>query len=83
MRQSRCYQTQEILGVYDKEEWKKSLEELRQKVKVPLEHVVNNNNKFSSEWCFKTRSSEEDKEYKNKDDELCCKENDNKMYNPL
>ena len=36
----------------------KILEELIQESKVPLEHIFNNNDKCSAEWCFKTRSSE-------------------------
>ena len=51
--------------------------------KVPLEHMFNCRENCSAEWCFKTRASEEGKTYNDKDDEFCCKKNDNQLYNLL
>ena len=70
------------IGLYDKEDLKK-LEEFQQASKVPVEHMLNNNDKCSSEWCFKTRASENGKEYNDKDRKFCFKENDNQLYNIL
>ena len=60
----------------------KTIEELSEASKIPLEHMFNIHNNCSSEWCFKTRASEEGKIYE-KDDELRCKQNDNQLYNLL
>ena len=37
----------------------KTIEELSEASKVPLEHMFNSHEKFSAEWCFNTRASEE------------------------
>ena len=58
MHQIRCSKTQEILGVYDKEEYNQNLEELRQTSKFYIEHMFKNNGEYSVEQCFKTISLE-------------------------
>ena len=45
----------------------KSLEELQQASKFPLEHMFNNHFKCNEWWCFKTIVSEEGKECNNRD----------------
>ena len=50
MHQSRCFPTQEILGVHNKNNRKITIEELSQSIKVPLDHMFNNDNNCSSEW---------------------------------
>ena len=61
----------------------KVLERLQQASKVPLEHMLNNHDNFSTDWCFKKNELADGKEYKDKDDEFCCKENENRLYNLL
>ena len=51
--------------------------------KVPLKHMFNSHDNFISEWCFKTRASEEGETYNDKDDEFRCKQNDNQLCNLL
>ena len=77
MHQSRCSTTQEGLGVHDKKEKEKTIEELSEESKVPLEHVFNNHENCSAEWCLKTIAPEEGKTYNEKDIEFCCKQRDN------
>ena len=57
--------------------------ELSEASKVPLEQTFKSNDNCSSEWCFKTRASEEGKTYNERDDEFRCKQNDNQLYNLL
>ena len=61
----------------------KKIEELSEASKAPLENMFNSHDNYIVEWCFKTRSSEEGKTNNATDDELCCKQNDNHMYNLL
>ena len=61
----------------------KTIEELSEASKIPLEHMFNSHDNCSSEWCFKTRASEEGKTYNERDDEFRCKQNDNQLYNLL
>ena len=56
---------------------------MREAIKVPLEHMFNSHDNCSSEWCFKTRASEEGKTYNERDDEFRCKQNDKHLYNLL
>ena len=58
-------------------------EELSEASKVPPKHMFNSYEKCSTEWCFKTRVSEEGKTYNDKDDELLFKQNENQLYNIL
>ena len=51
-------QLKTILGVHDKKEWGKIIEELNEASRFPLEHMFNNDENFSVEWYFKTRASE-------------------------
>ena len=51
--------------------------------KVPLEHMFNSHANCSAGWCFKTRASEEGNTYNKRDNEFCCKQNDNQLYNLL
>ena len=55
----------------------KTIEELSEASKVPIEQMFNNNGKCSAEWWFKKRAPEEGKIYNNKYDESLCKENNN------
>ena len=52
-------------------------------VRPPLERMFNSHANCGAEWCSKTRASEEVKTYNDKDDEFCCKQNDNQLYNLL
>ena len=61
----------------------KTIEELGEASKVPLEHMFNSHENCSAEWCFKKRASEEIKTYNERDDEFRCKQNDNQLYNLL
>ena len=61
----------------------KTLEQLSEASKAPLEHMFNSNDNCSAEWCFKTRASEEVNTYNDKDDKLRCKQKDNQLYNLL
>ena len=79
MHQIRCSLTQEILGVNDKKEQGKTIEELSEASKVPLEHMFNNHDNCSAEWYFKTRASEEVNTYNDKDYEFRCKQNNNQI----
>ena len=45
--------------------------------------MFNRHNNCSTEWCFKTRASEEGNTYNKRDDEFRCKQNDNQLYNLL
>ena len=83
MHQSRCPTAQKILGVNDKEEQRKKIEELSEASKIPLEHMFNSHDNCSSEWCFKTRAPEEGKTYNERDNEFRGKQNDNQLYNLL
>ena len=60
-----------------------TIEELSEASKIPLEHMFNSHDNCSSEWCFKTRASEEGKTYNDNDNGLCCKQNYNQLYNIL
>ena len=62
---------------------RRKIEELSEAIKVPLEHMFNSHDNCISEWCFKTRASEEGKTYNDKDDRFRCKQNDNQLYNLL
>ena len=83
MNQSRFYWTQEILGVHDKNQQGKKIEELSEANKVPLEHMFNGRDNCSAEWCFNTRAPEEVKTDNDKEDELRCKQNDKQIYDLL
>ena len=61
----------------------KTIEELSEASKVPLKHTFNSHDNCSSEWCFKTRASEEGNTYNKRDDEFRYKQNDNQLYNLL
>ena len=50
MNQSISSMTQEILGVHNKNNRKITIEELSKSIKVPLDHMFNNDNNCSSEW---------------------------------
>ena len=60
-----------------------TIEELSEASKVPLEHMFNSHEICSSEWCFKTRASEEGKTYNERDNEFRCKQKDTELYNLL
>ena len=45
--------------------------------------MFNSHDNCCSEWCFKTRVSEEGKTYNKRDDEFRWKQNDNQLYNLL
>ena len=45
--------------------------------------MFNSHDNCSTEWCFKTRASEEGKTYNERDDEFRWKQNDNQLYNLL
>ena len=68
-----------ILADHDKNNREKTIEQLSEASKVPLEHMFKNNYNCSGEWYFKTRASEEVNTYNNKDYEFCCKQNDNQI----
>ena len=74
VHQSRYSPTQERLGVYDKREQEKTIEELGEASKVPLEHIFNIHDNCIAEWCLKTRASEEGNTYNETDDEFRCKQ---------
>ena len=57
----------------------KTIEELSEAGKVPLEHMFNSHENCSAEWCFNTRDSEEGNTYNEKDNESCCKKNNNQL----
>ena len=57
----------------------KTIEELSDASMVSLENIFNNNDNCSTEWCFKTRSREEGNTYNDKENELCCKQNDKQL----
>ena len=57
--------------------------ELSEANKVLLEHMFNSHDNCIAYWCFKTRASEEGNTYNEIDDEFCCKQNNNQMYNIL
>ena len=59
----------------------KTIEELSESSKVPLENMFNSHDNCSAEWCFKTRASEKVKTYNDKDEGFRCKQNDNQLYN--
>ena len=40
-----------------KNDREKTIEELSEASKVPLEHMFNSHDNCTAEWCFKTRSS--------------------------
>ena len=61
----------------------KTIEELSEAIKVPLEHMFNSRVNCSVEWCFKTRASEEGNTYNKRDNEFRCKKNYNQLYNLL
>ena len=77
--QIRCSPTQKRLGVHDKNNREKTIEDFSEASKVPPEHVFNSYDNFSAEWCFNTRAPEEGKTYNETDDEFCCKQNDNQL----
>ena len=83
VQQSRYSPTQEILGVHDKKEQVKTIQELIEAGKVPLEHMFNSHDNCIAEWYFKTRASEEGNTYNEIDDEFHCKNNNNQLYNLL
>ena len=83
VHQIRFSPTQERLGVNDKKEQGKTIEELSEASKVPLEHIFNSNYNCSVEWCFKTRAPEEGNIYNETDNEFLCKKNNNQLYNLL
>ena len=83
VHQSRCSPTQEILGVHDKKEQVKTIEELSEASKVPLEGMFNRHDNCGTEWKFKTRASEEGNMYNETDDKFSCKQKDNQLYNLL
>ena len=49
---------------------KKTVEDLSEEGKAPLEHMSNNHDNCSAECCFKTKASEEGKTYNDKDIEF-------------
>ena len=57
-------------GYMIKKNREKTIEELSEAGKVPLKHMFNGHDNCSSEWCFKTRASEEGNTYNDKDDEF-------------
>ena len=61
----------------------KTIEELSEASKFPLEHMFNSHANCSAEWCFKTRASEEGKTYNEIEYEFRCKQNNNQLYNLL
>ena len=66
-----------------KKKMEKTIEELSEASKVPLEHMFNSHNNCSAEWCFKTRASEEGKTYNKRDKKIRCKQNNNQLNNIL
>ena len=83
VHQSRCSLNQERLGVHDKKEQGKTIEDLSEASNPLLKHMFNSYDNCSAEWCFKTRAPEEGKTYNNKDNKFCCKQKDNQLYNLL
>ena len=79
VHQSRCSPSQEILGVHDKKNRGKTIEEVSEASKAPLKNMFNSHENCSAEWCFKTISSEEGNTYNDKDDEFRCKKNSNQL----
>ena len=59
----------------------KTIEELSEASKVPLEHMSNSHDNCSTYWCFKTREPEEGKTSNETDGKFRCKQNDNQLYN--
>ena len=51
----------------------KTIEEFSEASKVPIEHTFNSHANCSSEWCFKTISSEEGNTYYETDEKFRCK----------
>ena len=76
-------QIKKYLGYMIKKNRKKTIEELSEVSNFTLKYMFNSHDNWSLEWCFKTRESEEVNTYNNKDDELCCKQNDHHLYNLL
>ena len=62
---------------------KKTIEELSEESKFPLEHMFNSHDNCSAEQCFNTRAPEEGKTYNDKGEKFRCKQNDNQLYNIL
>ena len=83
VHQIRCPPAQKYWGYMIKSIREKTNEEFSEEIKVFLEHMFNSHDNCSAEWCFKTRASEERKTYTKRDDEFCCKQNDNNLYNIL
>ena len=83
VHQIRCSPNQERLGVHEKNNRRKKIEELSEASKVPIEQMFNNHENCIEEWCFNTRESEERNTYNETDDEFLCKQNDNQIYNLL
>ena len=61
----------------------KTIEEVSEASKFPLEHMFNSYDNCSAEWCFKTRALEKGKTHNERDDKSRCKQNDNQLYNLL
>ena len=63
-RDQQCGYTEEI-DLWLKKYWgymtknirEKTIEDLSEASKVPLEHIFNSYENFSAKWCFKTRAS--------------------------
>ena len=47
------------MRVHNKNNWRKILDELQEVGQIPLEHMFYNHEHCSSEWCLKTRATEE------------------------
>ena len=73
--------TRNIGGTWQKHYRKNTIGELSEASKITIEHMFNSHSKFSADWWFKTRASEEWKTYNDKEDKLRCIQNDNQPYN--
>ena len=51
--------------------------------KIPLEQMFKSHDNCSAKWCFKTRASEEENKYNERDDKFRYKQNDTQLYNLL
>ena len=64
-----------------KQNREKKLAEMKRACKAPIEHMFNNHEFCSSQWCMQLRAKEEKKTYIEKEGEFHCKEKEMGLYN--
>ena len=68
-------------GYMLKQNREKTLADMKRACKAPVEHMFNNHEFCSSQWCMKLRAKEEKKTYVEKEGEFHCKEKEKGLYN--